>query len=150
MANAQLREVFEKIQRVHREAASCYADMTALPDRRLAMLGEVFRRREQVFARRLMAFKANEHPSVLDTWVKYVPFDRVEEALAAIQAEREKDPEACLQQCLELQQRLARFLREMADKLSAPNVREFLEGLADCEEKAVRDFWFAMLTEHDA
>ena len=150
MAYAQLREVFDKIRRVHQEAAQCCANLADGPDQRLSLLADLFRKRERAFARRLKAFEVSEHASLLDTWVQYVPFEGVDETLAALQADRAQGSSATLKACLELQQRIARFLRELADNLSAPKAHDFLQSLADSEESAVKDFGMAMLTENDA
>ena len=150
MAYAQLREVFHRIHRVHEEAARCCAHLADGSDRRLSLLADLFRKRERAFARRLKAFEVGAHASLLDTWVQYVPFEGVEETLADLQADQAQGSSATLKTCLELQQRIARFLRELADNLSAPKVQEFIQSLADSEESAAKDFGMAMLTENDA
>ncbi len=149
MAYAQLREVFHKIHRAHRDAARCCAGLTDESDSRLALLAEIFRKRERDFARRLKAFEDSEHASLVETWIQYVPFEGVEDALTALQAESDRASSTTLEKCLELQQQLARFLRELAENRSAPQVEEFLQSLADAEENAARALGAAIVTEND-
>jgi hypothetical protein len=140
----------DDIRRVHYEAAEVCTDAADGPDARLSLLADFFRQGEEALGDHLKSFERDEPTGVLDTWLQYVPTAGVDDALAALHVARYQGPEATVTRCLELQEEIVRLLRQLAEDLAAPTVREALRELADSEEAAVRELGLADVMQQDA
>lgn len=153
MTYKQLREVLGAVQRVHAEAAGCCTDVRDTPDERLRLLADFFRRQEDALGQRLTTSgppEAPEMPDVLDTWVQFVPTKRIDDALTALCAARDRGASATLKRCLDLQGEIVEFFRQLAENLDAPRAREMLRDLAESEHSGLRQLGLADTMQKDA
>lgn len=150
MTHTQLREVLDRVQRVHCEAAEWCADAAEAPDERQSLLAEFFRQREEMLGRRLKSLETNELRPILETWVQVAPTQGVDGALAALRAARDEGSSTILKKCLELQNEIVGLFRQLAENLDAPTVREVLQDLAASEESAAKQLAVAEVTQRDA
>jgi hypothetical protein len=149
MPSLQLHDVFDEIKQIHHQAAACCTEGAHSSDPRLNLLADFFRQWEQ----RLESYVGlveGEQKGILGTWVQFAPTKGIDDALASLRGTECHELGVFVKQCFELQDEIVTVLRELANNLDAPKVRELLLDVAEFEQQAARKLGAAELTEYDA
>lgn len=149
MTHQRLRETLNYIARVHFQAAECCGDSASALDERRRLLADFFRQREERLGQCLRSLQSGGQTAVLETCVQYVPTEDVDKALGALRAAGDQGASTTLKKCLRLQEEVIRLVRQLADNLNMPPVREVLHELAASEEEATKELALADVTQQD-
>ena len=135
---------------MHHEAAACCAEAADSSDERLNLLVDFFRQWEERLASFLESLGAIDQKAILDTWVQFAPTDGVDDAISSLRRAQRHGPGALVERCFELQGEIVTLLKQLADSLHAPKLRQLLLALVEFEEEAARNLAFAELTQREA
>lgn len=143
----RVRDLVERVEAFHREAAGMYANARiSVEDEEVAALLDHYVEHEQRVAERLKEYRSTAAPEVLETWCKYAPelsLDRLEESV-------EFDPNQGREEVAEMAGKLSDFLFRVFDTVTEASAAEKVnEAIHDLRDLELREKKYAQRSAED-
>lgn len=151
MSYKQLRDVIQRIEQVHGEAAKqCLRAESGEFHERLRWIADRFKQWEQMLHDGLQALEQDQQQQALNTWVQFDASDEIDATTDELRKISHDNAGEAIQLCMRLQNQIVTFLRNLAGGLNAPRVSELLLDVATAEEGVARQLGFSEVTKRDA
>ncbi len=150
MTYRTIREIIHHVRTIHLEAAKQCSEADYSRDERLQLLAKLFRRQETALANTLQEYSEVGQRDVLETWIQFVPTDETDQALEALRESTDKSTDTIVRRCLELQEQIVEFFRQLAESSGVPEAQRVLENLAELEHGALQELRMSYATKDDA
>ncbi len=150
MTYRTIREIIDHVRTIHIEAAKQCEEADYSRDARLQLLAKLFRRQETALANTLQEYSEVGQLDVLETWIQFVPTDETHQALEALRESSGESTDATVRRCLELQEKIVDFFRQLAEFSGAPDAQEVLGNLAELEQGALKEMGMGDAWKDDA
>lgn len=141
----QIKDILNVLQRVHAKMGTiCKAAGVAMGETKVGLLLDTLAQRQQQSAEFIDASQNSAEDKVLETWIQFVPIERVEQLLHEMQANAIR-AEDLPEYVLKTQQEIAELIPTVQDEPASERVKEFLQSLADREYAEAKHSSGAML-----
>ena len=150
MAYMQLRDILAKIKRVHREVSDCCAESAESSDERIGLLADYFQGWQESMGRSIASFEESEREAILDTWVQFVPKQDVDKGVESMRRARGEDADTVVSEALNVQQKTAALVSQLAESMKVPAVSQMLAELSEFEQTVGAKLGRAEIEKRDA
>ncbi len=150
MASCQIKDILNHVRGYHRSLRNQLESLSHWEtDDRLQLLLNYMARHELNFEKALAAYEADAATGILNTWLKFVPDETIENALRHLVIADNTSVEEILATVLEFDKMLIDLYRELADETPIPRVQELFKHLLEMETSKDRQYTLSSLEFSD-
>lgn len=146
MTYQQVRDILDRVRRLHRRIRDYYQGSADLPhDERARLLLEYMARHEEHVQQCLQSYQDRGADGILDTWIQYVPDGPTHEVFDDFQIRENMSADEAFALALRLDAALLGMYEQLAGMTAAPRAQEFFRSLLALEKSKESEYARSLL-----